>query len=103
MKIVRFIVAMLSVAAMTGCCDSNDKRCGDAVYSKQEAVIENILTRRSIRDYKEEPVSREEMGKILECGIYAPSAMNMQTWAVRVVDNKSSIPGIAIERFLRVR
>lgn len=94
MKIVRFIVAMLSVAAITGCCDSNDKRCGDAVYSKQEAVIENILTRRSIRDYKEEPVSREEMGKILECGIYAPSAMNMQPWAVRVVDNKEFLDDV---------
>ncbi len=94
MKIVRFIVAMLSVAAMTGCCDSNDKRCGDAVCSKQEAVIENILTRRSIRDYKEEPVSREEMGKILECGIYAPSAINMQPWAVRVVDSKEFLDGV---------
>ena len=94
MKIVRFVVAMLSVAAMTGCCDSGNKRCGDAVCSKQEAVIENILTRRSVRDYKEEPVSREEMGKILECGIYAPSAINMQPWAVRVVDNKEFLDGV---------
>jgi nitroreductase len=52
------------------------------------------MTRRSIRDYKEEPVCREQMAKILECGIYAPSAMNLQTWAVRVVDNKEFIDGV---------
>lgn len=52
------------------------------------------MTRRSIRDYKEEPVCREQMAKILECGIYAPSAMNMQPWEVRVVDNKEFLDGV---------
>lgn len=94
MKIVRFMVAMLSVAAITGCCNSSDKRCGDAVCSKDKAVIETIMTRRSIRDYKEEPVCREAMAEILECGIYAPSAINMQPWAVRVVDNKEFLDGV---------
>ena len=34
------------------------------------------------------------MAEILKCGIYAPSALNMQPWAVRVVDSKEFIDGV---------
>ena len=56
---------------------------------KTEAVIENIMSRRSIRKYKEGPVARETMQTILECGINAPNGMNKQSWEVRVVDDKA--------------
>ena len=50
-------------------------------------VIENIMSRRSIRTYKPCTVARDTMQTILECGINAPSGMNRQSWDVRVVDN----------------
>lgn len=50
-------------------------------------VIENIMARRSIRQYSQEPVDREVMTKILECGINAPNGQNRQSWEVRVIDN----------------
>ena len=50
-------------------------------------VIETIMARRSIRKYKAEPVDRQTMQQILECGINAPHGMNKQSWEVRVVDN----------------
>ena len=50
-------------------------------------VIENIMSRRSIRTYKPCTVARDTMQTILECGINAPSGMNRQSWEVRVVDN----------------
>ena len=99
MKIAKYMVAMLGAAALTGCCcnECNDKEreattCDAA--STEQVVIENIMTRRSVRDYKEEPVCREQMAKVLECGIYAPSAMNSQSWAVRVVDAPDFIEGV---------
>lgn len=42
-------------------------------------VIEAILSRRSIRSYKQDPVTQEQMDTILACGNWAPSAMNLQT------------------------
>ena len=54
-------------------------------------VIENIMTRRSIRNYKEGAVARETMDEILNCGINAPSGMNRQSWEVRVIDNPETI------------
>lgn len=87
-KISKLLIAIMAISAI-GCASENR-----GATTKEEVVQEVILSRRSIRDYKEEPVSREEMGKILECGIYAPSAMNMQPWAVRVVDNKEFLDGV---------
>ena len=52
------------------------------------------MSRRSIRKYKPEPVSRETMETILECGINAPNGMNKQSWEIRVVDNPDFINGI---------
>ena len=49
-------------------------------------VIEAILTRRTIRKYRPEPVKREVLEKIIECGVYAPSALNKQSWEIRVVE-----------------
>ena len=50
-------------------------------------VIENIMSRRSIRKYTAEPVSRETLTKIMECGINAPNGQNKQSWEVRIVDS----------------
>ena len=46
---------------------------------------EAILTRRSIRAYTDQPVSDEDLQEILECGLYAPSCSNMQSWHFVVV------------------
>ena len=87
-KILKYAVAVVVAIATVGCCSE------EGGSSKDEVVMETIMTRRSIRDYKEEPVCREAMAEILKCGIYAPSALNMQPWAIRVVDNKEFLDGV---------
>lgn len=82
------------VAAFAGCVNVNESTTVKVERSAEHAVIETIMTRRSVRDYKEEAVDREQMAKVIECGIYAPSAINMQPWAVRVVDDKAFLDGV---------
>lgn len=86
----KVVMAICAALLCVGCCEcrTSDK-CSTA-----DVVVDNILTRRSIRDYKEEPVCREQMRRVVECGLYAPNAMNKQTWAVRVVDSKEFIDGV---------
>ena len=79
---------------MVGCANINESTTINVEKSNEKAVVETIMTRRSVRDYKEEAVDREQMAKVIECGIYAPSAMNKQTWAVRVVDDKAFLDGV---------
>ena len=51
-------------------------------------AMENMLTRRSIRQYKQDPISEEVLAKILEAGTYAPSGMNKQAAVIVAVTNK---------------
>lgn len=57
-------------------------------------VIENIMARRSIRQYTEQAVPRDLLQKIAECGVNAPNAMNRQTWEVRIIDNPDYFDGL---------
>lgn len=85
--------ALLAALVAVGCVGAKEDNVVEQ-KSATDIVVENILTRRSIRDYKAEPVCREQMAKVIECGLYAPNAMNKQTWAVRVVDAADFIEGV---------
>jgi nitroreductase len=51
-------------------------------------TIEAILTRRSVRHYTDQPVSKETIETLLKCGMYAPSASNKQPWHFVVINDK---------------
>jgi nitroreductase len=53
-------------------------------------TLQAILTRRSIRKFTGKEVSEEQITKLLEAAMYAPSARNMQPWHF-VVANKKEI------------
>jgi nitroreductase len=63
----------------------NDNKQVEA--KKESSAIEVIMNRRSIRSYKPEQIKDDELNTILECGINAPSAMNSQSWEIRVIQN----------------
>ena len=48
-------------------------------------VTNAIAQRRSIRKYTSRPVTDEELETVLECGMLAPSGMNLQQWFVAAV------------------
>lgn len=79
--------------AMTGCTPQGGSQ-PETSPAGENAVIETILARRSIRRYTAQPVEREKLELIVKCGINAPSGMNKQPWAVRVVDDAAYIDGL---------
>ena len=54
-------------------------------------VIQNILTRRSVRVYKEDQISDADLNTILEAAKFAPSGMNSQNWHFTAVQNNEKI------------
>ncbi len=48
-------------------------------------VFESIVTRRSVRSYEKKDVPNELIGQMLEAGVRAPSAGNVQPWEFIVV------------------
>ena len=48
-------------------------------------AITALMTRRSVRNYKPDPIKPEDLATILDCGRYAPSATNSQGWRFVVI------------------
>lgn len=94
MKHVVIAALLLPLMACGGGNQQTQATAEVAQDSAKNQVVETIMTRRSIRQYKPEAVEREKMQTIVECGINAPNAMNRQPWEVRVVDNPDYINGV---------
>lgn len=58
-------------------------------------AIEAILTRRSIRDYTDEPVREADIETILRAAMAAPSAGNQRPWRFVVSTDRERIDAIA--------
>ena len=58
-------------------------------------IFDAIHTRRSIRQYKHGKVSDENIQKILEAAMTAPSARNKQHWHFIVIKNKQALNEIS--------
>lgn len=89
MKTIAIIAAMTMMPLLSACSSGTAEE-----QDSGNAVIETIMSRRSIRKYKPRPVEREKMEKIAECGINAPNGRNLQSWEIRIVDNADFIDGI---------
>ena len=85
-------LSFLFMFLMNSCSDATKDM--DNVDKKEQIVVDNLMTRRSIRSYKDEVVPRDIMNVILECAIYAPNGMNKQPWEIRVVDNPEILNGM---------
>ena len=90
-------IYMLAAAAAALCLVScgTDTSAPAASGEAENAVIEAIMNRRSIRMYKDMPVEREKLQLIAECGVNAPNAVNSQPWELRIVDDMEMIDAIS--------
>lgn len=59
-------------------------------------VLQNILTRRSVRSYSEKQISDEDLELILEAARHAPSGGNSQSWHFTVIQNKETLQELNI-------
>jgi len=86
----------IAVALMTlGSCstqgnESQEETAATATNNGQ-AAIENIMTRTSIRQYKDQPVEQEKIDIMLKAAMAAPTAVNLQPWHFIVIDDKKTI------------
>ena len=51
-------------------------------------LMEAILTRRSIRHFKPDPIPEDLVNKLLQAAMQAPSAANAQPWHFIVIDDR---------------
>lgn len=54
-------------------------------------VVQNILSRRSIRKFTDQEIKRPILDMLLKAGYHAPSGHNMQTWRFTVLSRQTDI------------
>ena len=55
---------------------------------KSTVVIDNIITRSSVRTYTSQAVEQEKLDILLKAGMAAPSAGNKQPWEIMVINDR---------------
>ena len=89
-KILLGIAAALVLAA----CSENKQQETPEAVDTASVVTDLMMSRRSIRAYKDSVISRETLDEILACGINAPNGMNRQSYELRVIDSPALIDSI---------
>lgn len=87
----KFMMAAAVAATLMGCANQPATTEPVAQVSTSDIVLENIMTRVSVRKFQAQPVSRDTLDVLIKAGLQAPSAMNSQDWEVRVVDNAQTL------------
>lgn len=95
MKTQSIIIAVLSVALVFAVIKIVICKKTESMDSSKNAVIENIMTRTSVRAYNGEPITDEQIETLLRAGMAAPSAVNKQPWKFVVVKNRELLKQIA--------
>lgn len=78
---------------LTACNENREQRVA-ATTDTASVVTDLMMSRRSIRAYKDSTISRETLKAILKCGINAPNGMNRQSYEIRVIDSPTLIDSI---------
>lgn len=94
---IKSVFAFIIGATMLASCSQNASTSAETTAEPVDTtaiVINTIMSRHSVRKYKDTPVEREKLQEIVKCGVNAPNGMNAQPWIVRVVDSKEYIDGV---------
>lgn len=89
-KLLLGIAAALSMTA----CNENKQLQQTADIDTASVVNDLMMSRRSIRAYKDLVISREILNEILKYGINAPNGQNLQSYEIRVIDSPVLIDSI---------
>lgn len=89
------VVVVLSVRLASDKATVDKSADAHQSVNAEQAVLDNIATRTSVRDYEARPVEKEKIEKMLRAAMAAPTAMNKQPWHFVVVDQRNVLDALA--------
>lgn len=93
MKAIRHF-CMVAFASISFCACNQSGTNQEPLMDKSEIILENIMTRSSVRSFTDQPISEETIEKILRAGMAAPTAVNSQPWAFVVVTDRAQLDSL---------
>ena len=92
MMINKTLTLLAAVALVCAC-------GGPAPAPKADAVMENILSRKSVRSYTDQKLTDEQINTLLRAAMAAPSGSNIQPWSFVVLTDASEYDTIFAGNF----
>lgn len=83
-------LAFAVVLSLAGCASPSGKN------ADQNPVLENILARKSVRQYTSRPVEPEKIDLLLRAGMAAPSGSDKRPWSFVVVQDRARLDSMAV-------
>ena len=93
--VLAIVVVVLSVRLASDKATVDKSADAQQSVNAEQAVLDNIATRTSVRDYEARPVEKEKIVKMLRAAMAAPTAMNKQPWHFVVVDQRNVLDALA--------
>ena len=82
-------LAFAGILSLVGCASPSGKS------ADQNPVLENILARKSVRQYINRPVEPEKVDLLLRAGMAAPSGSDKRPWSFVVVQDRARLDSMA--------
>lgn len=95
MKKLQFIIAGAALLAASSCTTTPSETDALTSTDAAQAVIGNIMTRTSVRQYTDRPISADTLETLLKAGMAAPTAVNKQPWAFVVTTGRDALDSLA--------
>lgn len=94
-KIVSLALSIALLACLVRLVYVMKQTSSDLPESKATVVMQNILSRKSVRAYTDQPVSRAQIDTLLRAAMAAPTGRDMRPWKFIVVDDKEMLKTLA--------
>lgn len=90
----KLLYLALAGSLLMGCCQKTEcqhdgQPCEKCIAMKQQAILDNLQTRVSVRQFTGEKISQEQIETLLRCAMAAPTAINSQPWAFMVITDEA--------------
>lgn len=96
MKFSKFSAAIAAAAILPAAisCHGGGDSSRNTEECAAEAVIDNIMTRASVREFTAQPVSKDTLELLMKAGMAAPTAINSQPWAFVAVTERAVLDSL---------
>lgn len=94
-KLTFAALAALICMIMTSCGNTSNSSTSADAQSKCADALDVIMTRTSVRQYTQQPISEATLDTLLRAGMAAPTAGNKQPWKFLVITDRTALDSLA--------
>ena len=96
-KIVCIVLALSLLGALARLVYVSQQSEPVIVKSKSEVVLENIFSRKSVRSFTDQAVSRGQLDTLVRAAMAAPTGRDMRPWKFVIVDERAAMDSLAVQ------